>query len=56
MVTTVLTGAYYATVRLLESPAVKIRSRPLATVAGILLGWAVPPDNPSAAHPARQTR
>ncbi|MEU9387629.1 hypothetical protein AB0D38_44865, partial [Streptomyces sp. NPDC048279] len=56
VVTTVLTGAYYSTVRLLESLAVKIRSRPLATVAGILLGWAAPPGNPSAAHPARQTR
>ena len=52
VVTTVLTGAYYTTFRLLESLAVKIRSRPLATVAGILLGWAAPPDYPGAARPA----
>lgn len=55
VVTTVLTGAYYATFRLLESLAVKIRSRPLATAAGILLGWATPPDYSGAKRPADGT-
>ncbi|MEU6198928.1 hypothetical protein [Streptomyces sp. NPDC047061] len=51
VVTTVLTGAYYTVFRLLENLAVKIRSRPLATVAGVFLGWATPPDYPTAEHP-----
>ncbi|WP_217552934.1 hypothetical protein [Streptomyces sp. GbtcB6] len=50
VVTTVLTGAYYTVFRLLENLALKIRSRPLATVAGILLGWATPPDYPTTGH------
>ncbi|MFF4897828.1 hypothetical protein [Streptomyces sp. NPDC001068] len=53
VVTTVLTGAYYTAFRLLENLAVRIRSRPLATVAGILLGWAAPPDYPGATRQAR---
>jgi hypothetical protein len=52
VVTAVLTGTYYTTFRLLESLAVKIHYRPLATVAGILLGWATPPDYPGAVRPA----
>ncbi|MFG3019822.1 hypothetical protein ACGFZQ_14945 [Streptomyces sp. NPDC048254] len=55
VVTTVLTGAYYTTFRLLESLAVKLHSRPLATVAGILLGWAAPPDYAGTVHPAQTT-
>ncbi|MFJ9559561.1 hypothetical protein ACIRQQ_05895 [Streptomyces fuscichromogenes] len=50
VVTTVLTGAYYTVFRLLEDLAAKIRSRPLAVVAGTLLGWATPPDYPTAAR------
>ncbi|WOX14112.1 hypothetical protein [Streptomyces sp. N50] len=49
VVTAVLTGAYYTLFRLLETLAVKIRNRPLAAVAGILLGWATPPDYPDPA-------
>ena len=49
VVTAVLTGAYYTLFRLLETLAVKIRNRPLAAVAGILLGWATPPDYPDTA-------
>nr|WSY50628.1 hypothetical protein OG999_11230 [Streptomyces sp. NBC_00886] len=49
VVTAVLTGAYYTVFRLLETFAVKIRNRPLAAVAGILLGWATPPDYPDTA-------
>ncbi|WP_051742359.1 hypothetical protein [Streptomyces xylophagus] len=49
VVTTVLTGAYYTVFRLLETLAAKIHNRPLATVAGILLGWATPPDYPATA-------
>ncbi|MEU0431179.1 hypothetical protein ABZ153_05945 [Streptomyces sp. NPDC006290] len=51
-VTALLTGLYYTTFRLLETLALKIHSRPLATVAGILLGWATPPDYPNTARPA----
>ncbi|MFK0158104.1 hypothetical protein ACIQVL_20395 [Streptomyces sp. NPDC090499] len=49
VVTAILTGAYYTLFRLLETLAVKIRNRPLAAVAGILLGWATPPDYPDTA-------
>ncbi|WP_234444531.1 hypothetical protein [Streptomyces sp. NRRL F-525] len=49
VVTAVLTGAYYTLFRLLETLALKIRNRPLATIAGILLGWATPPDYPDPA-------
>ncbi|MEU9347833.1 hypothetical protein AB0D74_42225 [Streptomyces sp. NPDC048278] len=49
VVTAILTGAYYTLFRLLETLAVKIRNRPLAAVAGILLGWATPPDYPATA-------
>ncbi|MEU6534897.1 hypothetical protein [Streptomyces sp. NPDC047000] len=49
VVTAILTGAYYTLFRLLETLAVKIRNRPLAAVAGILLGWAAPPDYPDPA-------
>ncbi|MET7483948.1 hypothetical protein [Streptomyces sp. NPDC005538] len=52
VVTTVLTGAYYTVFRLLETLAAKIRNRPLAAVAGILLGWATPPDYPATAGSA----
>jgi hypothetical protein len=52
VVTTVLTGAYYTVFRLLEALALKIRNRPLAAIAGILLGWATPPDYPATAHSA----
>ncbi|MCT9003864.1 hypothetical protein [Streptomyces rhizosphaerihabitans] len=54
-VTALLTGLYYTTFRLLETLALKIRSRPLATVAGILLGWATPPEYPDTARPALHT-
>ncbi|MGW3105335.1 hypothetical protein [Streptomyces sp. NPDC001100] len=49
VVTAVLTGAYYTVFRLLETLAAKIHNRSLATVAGILLGWATPPDYPDPA-------
>jgi len=52
VVTAVLTGGYYAVFRLLETLAVKIKSKPLATIAGFLLGWATPPNYPAAARPA----
>ncbi|WP_405868151.1 hypothetical protein OG407_49785 [Streptomyces sp. NBC_01515] len=56
VVTAVLTGAYYTVFRLLEALAVKIRNKPLATVAGILLGWATPPEYPpTAGTPVRLT-
>jgi cell division inhibitor SulA len=54
-VTALLTGLYYTVFRLLESLATKIRSRPLAAVAGILLGWATPPDYPNTTRPALHT-
>jgi hypothetical protein len=52
VVTTVLSGAYYTVFRLLEQLAAKIQYRPLAIVAGMLLGWATPPDYPVPARPA----
>ncbi|MEV8540148.1 hypothetical protein [Streptomyces sp. NPDC051572] len=49
VVTAVLTGAYYTVFRLLETLAAKIHNHALATIAGILLGWATPPDYPGTA-------
>jgi len=42
-VTAGLTAAYYAAFRGLESLAERIGWEPLGTIAGVLLGWAKPP-------------
>lgn len=46
LVMALLTGAYYTVFRLLEHFADRIRLEPLRVVAGLLLGWARPPEYP----------
>lgn len=41
--TVLLTAAYYALFRLLEQLALRLRVEPLRQFAGVLLGWARPP-------------
>lgn len=42
-VTAVVTAAYYLLLRLAEEAAAKLQWEPLRLVAGVLLGWARPP-------------
>lgn len=48
VVTTAATAAYYSAFRLLESWAGRVGWAPLRTAAGVLLGWARPPEYPAA--------
>jgi hypothetical protein len=52
-VTALVTAVYYAVFRALEEWATKQEWKPLRLVAGVLLGWARPPEYParSAAAP-----
>ncbi|MDX3028114.1 hypothetical protein [Streptomyces scabiei] len=43
VVTAVVTGVYYTVFRVLEALAERIAWEPLRLVAGVLLGWARPP-------------
>jgi hypothetical protein len=50
--TAILTAAYYLLFRLLEETATRIGNTPLRKLAGVLLGWARPPQYPPAVTPA----
>ncbi|MET7481381.1 hypothetical protein ABZT17_44750 [Streptomyces sp. NPDC005648] len=47
VVSLVLVVAYYLVFRLLEILGTKLRGSKLQTIAGVLLGWARPPQYPS---------
>ncbi|WBB59632.1 hypothetical protein O7599_29370 [Streptomyces sp. WMMC500] len=53
-VTALVSAGYYAVFRALEEWATKHESKPLRLVAGVLLGWARPPQYPprAAAEPS----
>ncbi|MFF0727394.1 hypothetical protein [Streptomyces sp. NPDC004134] len=53
-VTALVTAVYYAVFRALEEWAAKRDWKPLRLVAGVLLGWARPPEYPARASAARQ--
>jgi hypothetical protein len=46
LVTALLTGAYYTLFRIVEHVADKLNIQPLRVLAGVLLGWARPPQDP----------
>ncbi|GAA2673931.1 hypothetical protein GCM10010400_40100 [Streptomyces aculeolatus] len=49
VLTAVLTAAYYTAFRLVEGYAEKVDNAVLMTLAGVLLGWARPPETAPAA-------
>jgi hypothetical protein len=51
--TAILTAAYYLAFRLLEETGNRIGNTPLRKLAGILLGWARPPQYPPLTTPAK---
>jgi hypothetical protein len=54
-VTSAITAGYYALFRLLETAAGRIGWVWLRTLAGVLLGWARPPEYPAEPTPATVT-